>query len=323
MHLVRAAQRARHAHRFADPLRNVVLEAGFAHVRAGILPARDVDVEALVEQVLHQALLRLQVQHVELVDARRDDDDRRRAHLRRRRRVVDQLEQPVAENDRARRGGEVLADREFLLAGHADRAGLDILHEDLVTTPQAFAAGFGGLPHRHRVGEQKIGRRKRIEPLPPPEGRAPALLRRQARRLEQGVLHLPRVEKVPLLDEGPTRILRPRRVAEALVIGLRTHDVRHIAAGESRHAVDLERGEVRAAAHEMLPELQRMRQPRELRVQDGRDRCQTDQPRVLRFAAPPSGARRMPRIRRRYPPLRRPGRAGPALNSPAVSLAHP
>jgi hypothetical protein len=93
----------------------------------------------------HQALLRVEVEDVELVDPRRDDDDGHGMHLLRRRRVVDDFQQAVAEHHRAgvvarflptvKSSGRVM--RTLPASGPRGR--------DAHAAHQALAVGLGGL----------------------------------------------------------------------------------------------------------------------------------------------------------------------------------
>ncbi len=271
VHLVRAAQFARRAHRRVHALGDVVVEAGVAHVRAGILPAGDVDVEALREQVAHQALFRLEVEHVELVDPRRHDHDRRRPYPGGGRGVVDQLQQAVAQDHRAGRGRERGADMEIARLGHAHGARVHVVREDLEAAPQAVAARLHRLALRHRVGGEEIRRRHRVQPVAPPERGAAAFLGREPGRLEERVLHVPRVEQVPLLQQAPAGLARPDRVAEAQVVGLRQHHVGAVAARQLFQGMQLQRREVAGVAQRQFGQLLRVHQPGGVGVRDGRN----------------------------------------------------
>ncbi len=65
---------------------------------------------AEVDQMPDQRMTRLQIEHVVLHDPGRHDEDRLAQHLTGRRRVPDELHQPVAVHDAARRRGDVDAD---------------------------------------------------------------------------------------------------------------------------------------------------------------------------------------------------------------------
>ena len=77
---------------------------------------------ALFAGEAHERVLGLQVEDVELVDARRHDQQRARRDLLGQRRVLDQLEQLVLEHHRALRQRHVAADLESGLVGDRDAA---------------------------------------------------------------------------------------------------------------------------------------------------------------------------------------------------------
>ena len=270
VHLVRAAEFACDLHDGADAFGEVVVEAHVAHRGIRVLPARDVDVQALVEQVAHHALLRVEVEDVELVDPRRDDDHRLGMHLRLRGRVVDDLEQAVAEDHRAGRGGEVAADLEAIRVGHAHVAGLQVGEHVAPALHQALAAAVDELPQRERVGQQVVGGRHRVEPLAPPEGGAPALLARQPRSVVEHVLHVVGEGEVPLLDQVPGGGLGPHRIGEARVVGIGLDRVGAGQADGTPPGVPLQFPQRAAEAGDAFAELLRVHQPGHLGVQDGR-----------------------------------------------------
>ena len=270
VHPLGSADLACHPHDLRDALRQVVVEADLAHRRVGVLPARDVDVQALVEQEAHHALPRVEVEDVELVDPGRDDHHRLGMHLRPGGCVVDDLEQAVAEDHRARRGGEVLADAEAVGVGHAHVARLQVGEHVLPALPQAVAAGVDELAQRDRVGPQVVGRRHRVEPLPPPERRAPALLAGQPRRLVEHVLDVVGEGEVPLLHQVPGGRIGPHRVGEAGIVGVRLDRVHAGKAERAPPGVPLQLPQVGAEAGEALAEFLRVHEPGHLCVQDGR-----------------------------------------------------
>ena len=129
-------------------LQHVVLERLVAELLVRVDPGQDEDGVALVDAELDEAVLRLQVEDVELVDPRRHDHQRPLVHLLGRRRVLDQLHQVGLEHDLARRGRDVPADLERVEVGHPDRepalAALEILQHVLQAAQQVLAAGLDG-----------------------------------------------------------------------------------------------------------------------------------------------------------------------------------
>ena len=102
------------------PVGHVVLEALLRERLVRIGPGDDEDGVPLVDGVLDEAVLRLQVQDVELVDPGRHDQERAFVDLLGCRRILDELHQLVLVDHLAGRGRDVLADLEGGLVGHAD-----------------------------------------------------------------------------------------------------------------------------------------------------------------------------------------------------------
>jgi hypothetical protein len=209
----------------ADTFHQVVVESYVAHLGSRILPTGDVDVEALIDQKLHHALLRIEVEHVELVDPGGNDHDRRRVKLLPGRRVMDHLQQAVAEDNFARGGCQVLADREVRRTRHLDVARLEVGDEIIEALEQAFTVRFHGLLHGRRIRQQEIGRCHGIEPFPPPERGPPTVAIRQAGCVVEHVLHLAGKHQVPLLDDVPCRGIVPDRIGKAGVVRIRRDDI--------------------------------------------------------------------------------------------------
>ena len=100
----------------------------------------------MLDGVADERIARLQIEHVELIDGRRDNDERSAAHLRGERLILNELDQLVFEDDCARRYRNVAADLERLFVSHRDPAFADILNQVLDTGRQAVAARFQGKP---------------------------------------------------------------------------------------------------------------------------------------------------------------------------------
>ena len=99
------------------------LDGDVIHRGVRVLPGHHEHGEALLGQVLHHAVLRLEVEDVELVDPGRHDQERPLEHGVRGRGVLDQLHQVVAEDDLARRHGlHATAPLSFRMSDPADIA---------------------------------------------------------------------------------------------------------------------------------------------------------------------------------------------------------
>ena len=158
-----------------------------------------------------------QVEDVVLVDPGRDDHQRRLVDLLRGRQELDQLHQLGLEHDLARRGGDVLAELEGLLVGHADAALLHVGEQVVQALEQVLAAARQRLAQHLRVGEREIGRRQRIHVLAREE--RDLLLRFGRQPLDAGhrVLDMARGDQVGLLHVVEQEVRAPVVVLEAAV----------------------------------------------------------------------------------------------------------
>ena len=146
-----------------------------------------------------------QVQEVEAADRRRHDHQRPLPHARRRRRVLDDLDDVVAVDDRARADPEVLADGEGAavdLGGHPAVVP-DVVEHVAEASDDAAPAGVEGALQRRGVAEQRVGGRQRADVRVEDEAR---------------LLHLAPVRAAALVvvDEAAQRIRpAPGRTARA------------------------------------------------------------------------------------------------------------
>ncbi len=122
----------------------------------GIAPGDCEELHALLDGVFGEAAAGREVDHVELVDLRRQQDQRARMHLFLHRPVLDQLEDLAAIDDGARRHGEVLADLELALVDLARHAAVveQVVDQVLRAVQQAAAAGLHDALERAGVAEQ-------------------------------------------------------------------------------------------------------------------------------------------------------------------------
>ena len=187
--------------RAQDGAVDVVVPGALGDLLAGVLPAHHEDAMALGDGVADQRVLGLQVEDVELVDARRHEQDRPLVHLRRQRRVLEQLEELVLEDHRAARRRDVAADLERALVGLRQVAALGVVPELGQPVQQALAVGLDRLLLRFRIEGEEVARRRRVDPLQ--HGETDSRL-----RLRVGVDALgepqqrARVEQVHLGEEG-------------------------------------------------------------------------------------------------------------------------
>ena len=207
---------------------HVVLEGLVGMGLAGIDPGDDEHRQPLFHGPFDEAVLRPQIEDVILVDPGRDDQKRSGVDLLRRRRVLDQLHQVVLVDHRARRGGDVLADREGLGVGHLDRqlalAALQILQQVVQALHQVLAAGLDGGAQHLRIGHDEVGRRHRVDELAGIEIHLLGGLVVQPVDLAHRRLHPARRQQVGLLDVVEQGVLVPGGVGEAAVAALWADD---------------------------------------------------------------------------------------------------
>ena len=183
---------------------------------------------ALPDRPADERVPRPQIENVELVDPRRDDQQRPPLHGFGRRRVLDQLDQIVLVDDLARRRRDVLADLERRHVGHADMqpalAALEIVEQVLQPVQQVLAAAFDRRAQHLGIGHHEIRRRQRVDEL----ARIEIDLARGALvepfDLLDRALHPARGQQIALLDEVEQRVVAPRLVAKAAVLGGRLDD---------------------------------------------------------------------------------------------------
>ena len=120
--LVGAADGERDLDGLHRALCEVVVPGDVAAARVGVAPRHQEHGLALLGREANEGVLGLQVEDVELVDARRHDQQRAARHLIGQRRVLDQLEQLVLEDHRALGHRDVLADLEGDLVGDRQAA---------------------------------------------------------------------------------------------------------------------------------------------------------------------------------------------------------
>ena len=216
------AQRSEHAEL------EVVVHAEVAVAAVGVLPRDREHREALVDEVLDQRVVRRQVEHVVLHDPGRHDEHRLGVDLGRRRLVLDQLDQPVAQHDAARRHGDVAADLIDLGTGGRQVGELAPGVFDSVLHPaqQVHAALFDAAPLHDRVGRDEVRRRRHVEQLPRRESHHLFVMAVEARNGRRRALPPLLLEQEVVLPP-PVRQVAPARIVEALVLRQRLDAVGH------------------------------------------------------------------------------------------------
>jgi hypothetical protein len=159
--------------------------------------------------VSDQRILRLQIEDVELVDARRHDQQRPLAHARRARLVLDQLDQVVLEHDRSFSVREIPADHETRFVGLRDLAAFQIAQQIADALTQAFTSTLEQRLLRFRIQCEEVARRGRCSPLLNREADALAHLRFGVERFDQ-FLQVTCVKEIPCGRECVGRRGTPR-----------------------------------------------------------------------------------------------------------------
>ena len=206
------------------PFEHVVLEILVREVGARVDPGDHERGVPLIDAPFDEAVLRLQIEDVELVDPGRHDQERALVHLRGGRRVLDQLHQIVLVDHLAGRGGDVLADLERLLVGHADlqapSAPLEVGEQVLEAIQQVLAAGLLGFAQDRRIGQDEVARRDRADELPGVEVDLLLVLGIEPGDVADQRAQPAGAEQVRLPDVVEQEILGPGLVLEAPVAAL-------------------------------------------------------------------------------------------------------
>ena len=109
--------------------------------------------------IANQGIFRLQVEDVELVDARRDHQERLFIDLFGQRLVFEQLKVLVLEHHGAFGGGDVFTDLEDAFVGHRHMALLHVMKHVCQALGNALAPGFDGFFLRLGIERQKVAGR--------------------------------------------------------------------------------------------------------------------------------------------------------------------
>ena len=214
---------------------DVRIESALGLVACRVAPAHDECRQAAVERPLDDAAPGREIEHVILVDLRRHDHERPRVHFGRRRRVLDQLEQLVAKDNRARCRRYVPADGERTrvdLPGQP-RPAREVLDEVRQAADDARALRVDELSQRRRIAREEIGRRDRVLEQRDDEARALRGRRVHLRFVDAAVERC--AQRDVRLQQPPEHgALRPGGVGEAAVARKRSE---RRAAGDNARAV--------------------------------------------------------------------------------------
>ena len=221
--LLNAANLADLGHGGEVSLADVVVHVDVSITRIGVDPRHHKQRKSLIHDPFDQRILGLKVHHIVFVDPRRKDQQRGFIDRLGRRLELDQLQHPVAEHHRARRGGDVFAQRK---GGRIRQRGqhltvmrLDVGDKVFQPLHQAFAISGNRLFQSIRVGAQKIGRRQHVDDLAG-EILHPFLVgRRNVLHVGHGRVNGLRVDEILLLEIVEGGVGVPQRVGKAAVLG--------------------------------------------------------------------------------------------------------
>ncbi len=202
------------------PVELVVVEGHEAHGLVGVAIADREHRVSVLDRPLGEAPLRCEVHDVVLVDPGGAEKQRHPVDRLGLRRILDELHEVVAEHDLPRRHREVLADGERAarhLAGKPPVRG-DVVQEVAQSADQAQAAGVERLLPGRRAGPEEVGGREPVHREFGEESDLLALDLVQARGRHH-VLDPAPAEQVGLEEHEEGGIARPRRVAEAPILG--------------------------------------------------------------------------------------------------------
>ncbi|MCY1421528.1 hypothetical protein D9M71_371860 [compost metagenome] len=233
---------------------HVSRQAPFAVARIGIAPAHHEHLQAVLQGVLDEALLRREIEDVVLVDLRRHHQQRTQVLLLAHGLVLDQLQQLVAQDHGAGSGGEGAADLEGVLADLAGHAVVvqQVVQQVAQALDQAEPASVEQLLHRQGV-EQAVGGRQCVAQLGQDETGAGAVVVAEVAFLDPGA-ELPLPGEVDLQAAAIEGVVLPGGVGEAAV--LRVGLVQGVA---EQHPADLaaEGERVACAVHRVPQSVQR------------------------------------------------------------------
>ena len=193
-------------------------QAPFALRFGRVAPTDDEGLHAVAQAEARQALVRRQVEDVELVDLRRHHQQRAFVHRLGDRPVLDQFQHVVAEHHGALGGGQVLAHLEGVHVHLARHPAVvhQVLGQVAEAVQQALAAGLEEALDRRRVA-QAVGRRHRLGQQVDDELATTDVLRRQVAVADPAV-QLLAPGQVGLHVALVQRILAPGRIGKASVV---------------------------------------------------------------------------------------------------------
>ena len=205
-----------------DPLGEIVVPRQMALLDHHVAPGHNEDGVALLDGVAHERIGRLQIEHVELVDAGRKQDQGPRAYRLRERLVLDQLKQLVLEDHGTGRNRQIAADLESLLVGHRDAAFAEILEQVPHTRRHAVAAGLHRTPDHLGIAGKVVRRAQRIQDLPCEETHSCPRPVVEGRTFDQ-IVHVAGVHEVRLFEKLVIRAFLPLLACEPPIALRRLH----------------------------------------------------------------------------------------------------
>ncbi|MEY9789609.1 hypothetical protein ABIA25_001806 [Sinorhizobium fredii] len=207
---------------------------------------------ALVDSPFDEGFLRVEIEHVILVDPRRADQQRSLQHRFGARLVLDDLTNIGLRDHLARGDRNVLADGKFagirLPEPEFAAPGGDVLGKHLHALDEIGAARCHGLPVELRVGGDEVARGERAGNLADVEGGlVPGMIVEPLGLLDH-LLRPVGCDEIGLADEVEKRVLHPVLVRKALVAAL---EALRFGRGVAGHPVQRPRPDVEKAPHQM------------------------------------------------------------------------
>ena len=162
MHFTLGKNRVDGIQRGVKAVAKVVVHAQVALGLAGILPGNAKYGVALIHEVLHQRVMRRQVEDVVLHDPGRNQQHRLGVHQAGGGRVLDQLHHAIAQHHLAGRDSDIAADREAGLRPGSSDGLLQILDQMLRATHEIGAEFLDRPAQRQRIGRQSVAGREHV-----------------------------------------------------------------------------------------------------------------------------------------------------------------
>ena len=196
---------------------DIIVPHHLSHAFVGRFPGDHEHRDALLHRPAHKAFRRVEIENIEAVDPRREDHQRRGQHFVGHRCILDQLIERRLMDHLAGGDGDVFAQREGGRIGVAELAARQIGNQMLQPLDQAGTLGLDRLVQRHRIGQGKIGGRKRVGGHIEGKAQLLALFRRNGIGAVCQHGQLLSQHQISLVKQLEERLFAPGGVGKALV----------------------------------------------------------------------------------------------------------